>query len=359
MVKVVAMDIISSRIFGASLDEAIGSIPDVGRLDGKCVMITGSTGLIGSALVAMLARISSTLANGLTVVACGRSVRRVETLFEDYVGAGIVIPLEYHAERAIESSFCPNYIIHAASNAHPAAFSSDPVGTIEANVRGLRELLDFARHTNAERTVYVSSGEVYGEIQGAVRPYSEEEAGSGAVSLSSPRSAYTEAKRMAEVLCVSYAAQYSSNVVIVRPSHTYGPNQTAADSRAHAQFLRSAAAGEEIVMKSAGLQVRSYTYVADCASGILSVMLAGRSGEAYNIANPDAVCSIAEFAGFCASAGGSSVIRLDEEGSLSNSPISKQVLGVEKLLGLGWLGHYDCKNGISISVQALREEGHY
>ena len=92
---------------------------------------------------------------------------------------------------------------------------------------------------------------------------------------------------MAENLCSSYWKQYGIESVIVRPCHTYGPCMTETDNRAHAQFFHNAIKGENIVLKSSGIQMRSYNYVADCVSALLSVLVQGNSGESYNLANPE------------------------------------------------------------------------
>ena len=118
------------------------------------------------------------------------------------------------------------------------------------------------------------------------------------------RSCYPSAKRAAETLCASYFAEYGLDIVVARPSHVYGPNSTEKDNRASAQFFRDVLSGRDVVLKSRGQQLRSYTYVADCVSALLTVLTAGVSGEAYNIANPAATATIAEFAETIAKIGG-------------------------------------------------------
>ena len=57
-------------------------------------------------------------------------------------------------------------------------------------------------------------------------------------------------------------------------------------------------------MKSAGTQLRSYCYVLDCATAILTVLLNGESGEAYNVSNKNSVVTIREMAEAFAEVGG-------------------------------------------------------
>lgn len=112
------------------------------------------------------------------------------------------------------------------------------------------------------------------------------------------RASYPSAKRASETLCIAYGIEYGVDTVIVRPGHIYGPSITESDSRASAQFTRNVVAGKDIVMKSAGTQVRSYCYTLDCASAVLTVLLNGQTGNAYNISNKNSICTISDIAQF-------------------------------------------------------------
>ena len=156
--------------------------------------------------------------------------------------------------------FPVDFIIHAASNAYPAAFNADPVGTIMSNILGTKNMLDYALNHSAKRFLFLSSGEVYGQGDLSVDAFDEKY--SGYVDPTSPRSCYPNSKRCAETLCVSYTKQYGLDTVIARPSHTYGANFTELDNRANVQFVNRAIKGDDIVLLSAGNQLRSYTYIA-------------------------------------------------------------------------------------------------
>ena len=145
--------------------------------------------------------------------------------------------------------------------------------------------------------------------------------------------------------------------VIVRPSHTYGPCVTPTDSRANVQFLKNGFDGNDIVMKSAGTQERSYTYVADCASAALTVLLKGKKGSAYNSAVPEARATIAGFARAVAEVSGTKVVFADPTAAdLANrTPIAKQVLSSVKTESLGWKGRYDVRTGVSHTLRIWRE----
>lgn len=195
-----------------------------------------------------------------------------------------------------------DYVVHAAGNAHPTTFNRDPVGTIWGNIKGTYNLLEYCKSCKGKRFLYVSSGEVYGQGDLSVEEFEEKYA--GYIDILSPRSCYPSSKRAVENLCASYYSQYGLETLIVRPCHTYGPGITMTDSRANAQFFRNVLNGEDIVMKSAGTQLRSYNYVADCASAILTVLFNGEAGQAYNIANPKVRITIAQLADIIAKKSG-------------------------------------------------------
>ena len=330
-----------------SLDRTISAIVGREKLYGQKILITGSTGTIGSWLVDTLLRMNEGL-SGQEKIQLYLAVHSSRTATGGLSREGRneihFVPYDLHRDLSLDEKM--DYIIHAAGAGHPQAFADDPVGTLTGAVDSTRHLLEYAKSHGVRRLLYVSSGEVYGIGDVSLPAY--EETYSGYLDPTAPRSCYPMGKRAAENLCASWTAQYGLETVIVRPSHTYGPWITSNDSRAHAEFLRKAMVGEEIVLKSKGSQVRSYTFVADCISGLLSVLLSGIAGEAYNLSNGASVCSIAEWAETLAEVSGGSV-RYDlpnEEDRRKFTPIPRQVLDCRKLEALGWHGCYNLSDGI-------------
>lgn len=184
------------------------------------------------------------------------------------------------------------------------------------------------------RFLYVSSGEVYGEGDGRV--FSEDY--SRYVNPLLVRSCYPTAKRTAENLCISYGSEYGADVVIARPCHVFGPYFTEDDHRVYAEFIRNVLRGEDIVMKSDGVQYRSWSYVVNCAAAVLYIMLNGKSSEAYNIADPDSALAIRELAETIADIGGKRVLRVNANVAEKSgfNPVTRSVFNVERLCSLGW-----------------------
>lgn len=300
-------------------------------LQGKNILITGATGLIGSCIVEIL---MSRRKTDYVVYASGRNLERMKSLFSEYQDRQNFQMLQYDVTQPLQSNVDFHYIISAASGANPILYSTDPIGVMNANFMGTDNLLSYGRHHNLEKFVYISSGDVYGEGDGRI--FTEDY--SGYVNPLDIRSSYTSSKRASETLCISYAHQFGINVSIARPCHVYGPKFTDSDSRAYAQFIRNGIAGMDIVMKSRGEQYRSWCYVVDAALGILYVLLKGESGNAYNIADEKSNVTIREFAEMIAHACGREVIfdMPSEIEARGFNKVSKSVFSTAKLTQLGW-----------------------
>jgi len=151
--------------------------------------------------------------------------------------------------------------------------------------------------------------------------------------------------------------QYGIDARVARLCHVYGPTFTESNSRADAQFLRNALRGEDIVMKSTGAQVRSYCYVADAASAILTLLEKGEPGQAYNVANRSSTASIREYAETLA--GGAGVLlrfELPPEVERSGyTRVTRAVLNPAKLEALGWRPRFDLRTGLEHTLECARK----
>ena len=321
------------------------------KLSGSNILVTGATGLIGSTLVDVL---MSNPHHDYAVYASGRNLERARQRFKDYLSMDSFHFVEYDVMVPLQMEVPFDYIIHAASNANPNAFSRNPVEIVKSNIYGVSNLIEYGIGHGMKRFLYVSSGEIYG--QGDGRVISEEY--SGYVDCLNSRSCYPSSKRTAETLCASYASEYDVDVVIARPCHVYGPNFTESDNRVYAQFIRNILNDEDIVLKSSGDQLRSWCYVTDCVSALLYVLLKGVSGEAYNIADPSSVMTIRQLAEMLASIGNKKVIMevpsdIEKKGY---NPVTKSVFSIDKLQALGWKASGNMDEKMLKTVEHLRGE---
>lgn len=342
-------------IYRDDIRMAVQAVPDVRCLYGKTILITGGTGIIGSAAADCLISLNREENAGIRIILAGRNEKKLRTVFGDtWDKDGIqFLPFDMARIACVEAE--ADYYIHCAGNASPELYRKHPAETLMEALNGLNALLQSAQKKPGSRVLLVSSSEVYGNrYTGNPDPFRESEY--GYVDILSPRSCYPSAKRAAETLCASYREEYGVDFTIARPGYVYGPCMTETDNRASSAFIRAAAAGMPIVMKSQGLQKRSYCYTADCASALLTILLNGMAGEAYNISNRKSIVTIQEFAEAAAEAGGVELIRLEpsETEQKSYTPMEHAVLDSTKLEGLGWKGMWNIKAGISHTMETLK-----
>ena len=340
--------------YARSLMAACGELPGLEALKGAKVLITGATGLIGSCLVDVLLLLNATRGMAIEIHAAGRSEPGMRARFGASADDLRFHYVPYDATQPPVLDFEADYVVHAATSAHPLAYATDPVGILQANVVGTMHLLEALRGWGHGRFLLLSSGEIYGENPTLPEGFSE--ADTGYIDTMRPRACYPEGKRAAETLCASYVAQYGVNARVARLCHVYGPTFTATNSRADAQFLRNALNGQDIVMKSTGSQVRSWCYVADAVCALMTLLIRGEAGQAYNVANRHSVASIREYAQTLADIAGVK-LRFELPPELEKAGytrVSRAVLNPAKLEGLGWKPRYGLREGLEESYRACK-----
>lgn len=192
-----------------------------------------------------------------------------------------------------------SYIVHAASIASPNFYRRHPIETMDANVNGLRRLLDYCRErpASAEKVdgfLYFSTSEIYGNPPADQIPTVEDYWGN--VSCTGPRACYDESKRYGETLCVNFAQQYDLPVKIARPFNNYGPGLKISDRRMLPDFARDVFSGKDIVLLSDGTPTRTFCYVADAVIGYFKILVKGRAARPYNIGTESPEVSIEQIA---------------------------------------------------------------
>ncbi len=349
------MELYSNKQWIADIDEVLQNLPELAELADSRVLVTGSTGLICSALVEMLARWNDTREEKISIITTGRTEVGVRARFAPLLDRPWFDVAVFDAVSGeLQDDIVCDYIIHGAGNASPNKIVSEPVETMQGNFLGTCRLLEYAKEHSLKRLLYISSSEVYGRAE-SNEPFKT--ADYGYIDLLQPRSSYAVGKRAAETLCVSYGAEWGVDSVIVRPGHIYGPTARESDNRVSSAWANAVARGEDIVMKSDGSQIRSYCYVLDCATAILKVLLRGKTMSAYNISNAESVISIKDLAELLAEAGQVRIrceVASESEKKCFN-PMQNSSLAADELAALGWKGVFDARRGLSHTVGILRE----
>lgn len=335
--------------------EAIAASPlSWDKLRNKTLLITGATGFIGSYIIRTLLRKNETDCLGVSVLALVRNRERAEAMYGknenlDYIVQDVCQPLPTDKKA--------DFIIHCASNAAPREYSMYPVETMKTNFMGTLNLLDYAKAVKVSGFLYVSTIEVYGTTRGVDKI---DEDTYGTIDAMKVRSCYPLSKKGCETLCVSYSDEYGVPVKIGRLSYIFGPGMREGDSKIVAVFPKCIAEGENIVMKSKGEQLRSYTYASDAITALFTVLLDGADGEAYNIASTKCITTIAGIAHTLVDSypekGLKVIFDLPTESEAKGfSLIENAVLDSSKLEALGWKSQVDLKTGLMRVVDEQTE----
>lgn len=326
------------------------------RLDGRTVLITGATGLVAAYLTdVLLMRNRVSGAAPTTVIALVRDEAKARKRFADHVDQPALQFLAQDVVTPLPVGVRADFTVHAAGNATPGRFATDPIGTYTAAVLGTHHLLAHAHATGTEGFLFLSSGAVHGVVTGESTVIDERTL--GVVDQLDPYACYAESKRMAETMCSAWSRQHGVRTRIARLGHSYGPGLRRDDDRAFAQFVHAVADGKDIVLHSDGSAVRPYCYLADAADALLRILLLGGDGEPYLLAHPEASCSVLELATYLASispAGNSRVRTERAAGTVSVANRDpRRALDVGKLRALGWQPRIGYREGFRRTLRSV------
>lgn len=297
-------------------------------------LITGVTGLIGTAMIRCL----SALNVNIRIIAPVRNLQKAYELFGSYTNVelyeGNLLNFEYNHFSNID------YIIHGASPTASKFFVEKPVETINSIVQPTQQLLNYALNSNIKSFVFLSSLEVYGQQINDENALAEPD--TGRLDIADVRSSYPLAKQLCENLCCAYAKEYHVPAKIARLTQTSGAGIAPDDNRVMAQFVRCASDSEDIVMFTEGLSARPYCYITDAVSAILYILLKGEDRSAYNVANEDTYISAKDLAYIVKNTLNPNIqVKFELNRNMGYAPVSYLKLSAQKLRALGWRPQYN------------------
>jgi nucleoside-diphosphate-sugar epimerase len=323
-------------------------------LFGKTVLISGASGLVPSYILETLLYLNETAHGDIHTIALVRNRERAMRRLGHLTGRPDISFVVQDVRDRYSGPNAVDFVIHAAGQASPKFYGTDPVGTFAVNVLGTWRMLELAKEASSEAFLFVSSGEVYGRVQDPSIPLTETLFGS--IDPLNVRSCYAEGKRAGETLCACWHSQYGVPTKVVRLSHTYGPRMDLDDGRVFADFVADLVARRDIVLKSDGTARRPFCYLADSVTGIFTVLLRGSKGEAYNL-GADSEISILELAErLCRlfPERGCNVVRRAREPGDTYIPssISAGNFDLSKIRSLGWQASTGIEEGFRRTVKS-------
>ena len=270
-------------------------------ISNKNILITGGAGFLGFYFVKSIVHWNNkNLKNKINLTVSDSFIRGTPGWLKKLSDKNEITLVEHDVTKPIPK-YIDNidYIIHAASIASPIYYRKYPIQTMDANVTGLRNLLDYSlKQENDNKKIsgflFFSSSEVYGDPTSDKIP--TEETYWGNVSFTGPRACYDESKRYGETLCINFAQQYQLPIKIARPFNNYGPGLKIDDKRVIPDIARNIFENKNVILYSNGSPTRTFCYVADAIVGYYKILINGNSGEAYNIGIEKPEVSIKELA---------------------------------------------------------------
>jgi nucleoside-diphosphate-sugar epimerase len=293
----------SAEVVADDLEYIVSSLEkELEAMSGTRVLLTGGAGFLGYYLTQALARSNEQAGGGaqIRLTVYDNYLRGVPNWLADVAKKPGIELAEHDVTKPLPADAGTfDYVIHAASIGSPTYYRQYPIETMDANVNGLRILLEHARSQQeggrpVRGFLFLSSSEIYGDPPPEAIPTPETYRGN--VSCTGPRACYDESKRFGETLSVTFAHRHALPVVVVRPFNNYGPGLRVGDRRVIPDFAQDILAGKDIVMLSDGSATRTFCYVADAVVGYYKALVRGRPGEAYNIGVEEPEVSVGELA---------------------------------------------------------------
>jgi dTDP-glucose 4,6-dehydratase/UDP-glucuronate decarboxylase len=281
------MENLVNNIIQQDINEIINKI-DNSRFSGKTILLTGAGGFLGTYFVHYFTILNDKklLNEPCKLCLVENFIRGVPDWFDSIRGREDVQIIEGDINKQLDLPKS-DFVIHAATIASPTYYRLYPIETMDANVIGLRNLLDFVKENPCESFLFFSTSEIYGDPDPENIPTKETYRGN--VSCTGPRACYDESKRYGETLCVNFHQQYNIPIKVARPFNNYGPGLRLEDKRVIPDFFSNILNDNKIEILSDGHVTRTFCYISDAITGYLQILLSEHNGEAFNIGteNPE------------------------------------------------------------------------
>lgn len=347
-----------NEIVQEDMKDIISRKADWEKLKNKTVLITGASGMLATYLVYTLMTLNRKEDYNIKIIALVRNEEKAKRKFSSFLSDEKFNLLVQDVIDPINFGEKVDFIVHAAGNASPKYILSDPVGIIKANTLGTMNVLEFAKENEVENILYLSTREVYGKTPESITNVTEEDY--GIVNCKELRACYPESKRVSETMFESYYYQYKIPYNTVRLAHSYGPGMDIdEDGRVMADLVSDVVNHRDIILKSDGSAVRAFCYINDAVFGMIKVLLEGKIGEAYNIANESEPIMIREVAKQMVELFPERNLKVSYEipkvESVGYSKMGRVKLDSTKLEKLGWACETSLEEGVIRTVNSFND----
>ena len=321
-------------------------------LKNSTVLITGASGILPSYMVETLLYLSKVKQFNIKIIGVVRNFEKAEKRFAQYKTDNNLILIKHDIKQPFNYEENVDYVIHAAGQASPKFYGSDPVGTAEGHAIGTANFLKFSAEKQVKCFLYFSSCAIYGDMTNN----SPDESFVGKIDSMNLRSCYPLGKALGENLCVAYNHQYKVPFKILRIAHTYGPLMPLDDGRVFADFVSNILHNENIQLNSDGSAERPMLYLSDAIRAYFRILLHGKNGNAYNVASEESI-SILELAKMLVSLYPEKNLKVTFNKNIPKGYIAaekcKDQINIEKLKELGWIQKYSIREGFKRTIESF------
>lgn len=315
----------------------------------KKILITGCNGFIGSSILRILYNFTTNSNTEIKLYGIVREKSKIDNvILKKLVKQNKIELFKINIHKKINLNFKPDIIIHCASITAPEMYRKEPVETILTNSLGTINLLNFAKDKNTKRFCFISAGEIYGNFKNQKRKKLFEN-NFGSLDPSKITSNYGVSKKFAENILVCWGKKYKIKTNSARLFHTYGPLMKLGDGRIHSDLIMNVVKKQNLIIKGNYNVERSFCYITDIVLGILTIILKGKDGESYNIANPDETLKVMKLAKKIAQISNKRIIIKKQNNYLRNN-FKYPKISINKIKKLGWVPTVDINNGIKRTI---------
>ncbi|MDC0972202.1 NAD-dependent epimerase/dehydratase family protein [Candidatus Pelagibacter sp.] len=313
-------------------------------LNKKKILITGCNGFVGSSIIRILYNLTYKSNNKIDLYGIVRKNSKVNNLIlKSLIKLNKIKIFKIDIHEKINLDFNPDIIIHCASVTAPHLYKKEPVETVLTNSLGTINLLNFAKKKKTKRFIFISAGEIYGDFKTQKKIVSENNFGQ--LDPSKITSNYGISKKFAENAIICWGKKYKIKTNSVRLFHTYGPLMKLGDGRIHSDLIKNVINKNNLLIKGNKNIKRSFCYISDVVFGILLVVLKGKNGESYNIANPNETIKIIQLANLISKISKQKITIKNRFTKTRNDFIYPKI-SIKKIKKLGWSPQISLRNGI-------------
>ncbi|MDD9954367.1 MAG: GDP-mannose 4,6-dehydratase [Candidatus Woesearchaeota archaeon] len=313
--------------------------------NGKSVLVTGATGMMGSWITHVL------VAAGAHVTVLVRDWATGSLLYEGDAVKHVNIVYgslgDFETLERIFSDYEPSFVFHMGAQTQVRAAYRNPKETFESNVLGTWNVLEAARRCDTPPGIIVaSSDKAYGSQEKL--PYTEETPLEGEYP-------YDVSKSCTDLIAQSYVHTYKLPLCITRCGNLYGPGDLNYD-RLIPGTIKSILLGETPIIRSDGTYVRDYIFTPDAVDGVLTIAenFGQVVGEAFNLSTGNKLTVLDLFTTILKLLGSDAKPKILNE---ATAEIKEQYLSSEKAKTLlHWQPRHALQESLQITIDWYKEQ---